>query len=93
MQEPEIFRRVPNYRAQYEISNLGRIRNIRNNRLLHPELNEHDYWVVRLGHRTRLLHYLVYETFVSTIPNNSTIVFIDGNKNNPILSNLELKVR
>lgn len=77
----------------YMVSNLGRIRNIKTNNILHP-VETSGYYKVRLSLNGQtkdwLVHKLVYLSFnkEDIINNNYCIDHIDGNKHNNSLENL-----
>lgn len=79
--------------SNYMVSNLGRIRNIKTNNILHP-VETSGYYKVRLslnGQTTDwLVHKLIYLSFnkEDIINNNYCIDHIDGNKHNNNLENL-----
>lgn len=54
------------------------------------ESDNHGYVRVNTALGRRCLHRIVYETFVSEIPEGMEINHIDGNKSNNALDNLEL---
>ena len=76
------------------VSNLGRVRNIKTNNILHP-VETCEYYKVRLSQKGKtvdwLVHKLVYLSFYkeNNIENkNFCIDHIDGNKHNNNLDNL-----
>ena len=76
----------------YLISNYGRVRNIKSNRLLKPSI-ACGYYKVRLSDKGKasdfIIHRLVYELFSNkTIPESYIIDHIDGNKLNNYIENL-----
>lgn len=79
--------------SNYMVSNLGRIRNIKTNNILHP-VETSGYYKVRLSLNGKttdwLVHKLVYLSFnkEDIINNNYCIDHIDGNKHNNNLENL-----
>lgn len=83
---------IPNF-PNYKISNLGRIRNINTNNLLHPSLTC-GYYKVRLSNFGKttdfMVHKLVYQCFSkdSTNEDGYVIDHIDGDKQNNNFSNL-----
>ena len=77
---------IEGYEGYYQISNLGRIRNIKSNRILQPSLTC-GYYKVRLSNngliKDYLVHYLVFKHFHNEEYNiNLVIDHIDGNKLN-----------
>ena len=76
----------------YEISNLGNVRNLKSNRLLKSTVNSNGYFLIKIeksGIRKAFkLHRLIAMTFIPN-PNNKPIVdHIDGNKTNNQIDNL-----
>ena len=91
MERWKIYNDIPTY----EISNFGRVRNIRTGRILHTFINTNGYEIVQLHNQgdcfTKKIHRLVAETFVY---NDDPIIktdinHIDGNKLNNDSGNLE----
>lgn len=91
----ELWKDIPNYEGIYQISNLGRLRNISSYwRLLSTPINK------QIGYRycsltknkksiTKYIHRLVAEAFIPNPNNYKVINYIDGIKDNCIFSNLE----
>ena len=73
----------------YEISNLGNIRNSKNKRLLKIYNRKEGYSSIYLCGKTYTVHRLVGITFLPNIDNKPTINHIDKNKHNNKLENLE----
>lgn len=76
----------------YQVSNLGRVRNTKTNKILKGSKDAGGYIRVDIQlpccpRKKYLVHRLVYECFVS--PNYNIINHIDGNKSNNIVTNLE----
>lgn len=89
----EIWKDVAGYEGYYQVSNLGRIRHIKFDRLLKLCCDSYGYLIVVLSkggiHRTRTVHRLVAKAF---IPNESNYVQVnhkDENKQNNCVENLE----
>jgi len=87
----EIWKNVEDY-DNYQVSNLGRIKSVRNNRIMNP-------WVDRTGRlgigfsenskkKKFRIHRLVLETFVGNCPKNMECCHWDGNPTNNRLENL-----
>ena len=80
--------------TQYEVSNLGRIRNIKTGRFLKPAIINKGYHSLMMHkdsinrHITLKLHRIVAETYLIKIP-NFVIDHIDNNKNNNSSKNLQ----
>lgn len=88
----EIWKEIPEY-PLYEVSNQGNVRNIKTGRLLHTYISPKGYRVVTLSdhgiQKTVLVHKLVAEAFVEKYYDDLDVAFLDGNKSNPIASNLD----
>ena len=88
--EGEIWKIVPE-NTLYSISNKGRVRNNRTNRLLKFDTSHGGYQRVMLNTRKRyLVHRLVYSCFTNDYDlDNYVIDHIDSNKSNNNLENLQ----
>ena len=94
----EIFKPVNNLEDIYEISNFGRVRNIKTNKFLTPRDNGKGYLDITLGTKDRkrrtYIHRLVAEHFID-IPDSLKgyekldVNHIDSNKGNNFYKNLE----
>lgn len=91
----EIWRPVVGYEKQYEVSNFGNIRRIRN--LLYRFIEKRGYYLVRISKNGRLkshrLHTLVAAAFHGQRSQGSVVHHIDGNKLNNNAANLEYLTR
>ncbi len=81
----EEFREIKNYR-NYQVSNLGNIKNILSGKNLKPIINRSNYCLVRLGKSSKLIHRLVCEAFIPN-PENKTLV--DHKNNNRVDNRVE----
>jgi len=91
------------YDDVYEISNLGRLKNVREanatfvGKILSPRTRDDGYTVFCLCYQnTRkypLAHQLVATSFIGPYPDGMEINHIDGNKSNNCLNNLEYVTR
>lgn len=97
----EIWKDIPGY-SNYQLSNLGRVRNIKRGTILKVETTKKGngtYYRVRLASLCKskdvhfMLHRLLYEVFVGPIPDGKEIDHIDRNPANNDLSNLRLASR
>ena len=83
------------YLYNYEISNLGRIRNVKTQHILKPSLTGHGYLacVVSMGKKGKWhsikIHRAVAETFLPNPNHLPQVNHKDGNKLNNIVDNLE----
>ena len=77
----------------YQVSNLGRIKSIRNNIILKPGIDSHGYLHVSLYKNgngcTKNIHVIVAKTFILNPLNLPEVNHIDGNKINCAVTNLE----
>lgn len=77
----------------YQVSNLGRIKNLKSNKILKCNCSKYSYQYVQLhndnGWKQFSVHRLVAETFIEN-PNNFPIVnHKDSDKHNNFVDNLE----
>ena len=82
---------------EYEVSNLGRIRNSKTKRVLKTHVNERGYETVTITnnnkHHNIKVHRMVANTFYEGDHNNLDVNHIDGNKLNNHIDNLEYCTR
>lgn len=92
MSEVETFVKIEGF-ENYEVSNLGKVRNIKSGRLLKPYLTKNGYLRHYLhGHDKRkhlLLHRILATAFIDNPGKKPQVNHIDENKLNNDLSNLE----
>jgi len=73
----------------YEVSNYGNVRNMRNQRLLKPVLNRKGgYYKVNLDGKQYYVHRLVVNTFFNGT-GKSRVKHTDGDHLNNVITNLE----
>lgn len=86
----EIWKKLKEY-PNYEVSNLGRIRN--QQKLLKPYKTNNGYLHIFLSKNGKqkqfLLHRLIAEAFIDNLKNLKEINHIDGDKSNNSINNLE----
>lgn len=91
----EIWKKINDY--NYEVSSLGRIRNIKTNRILKNIKTVHGYEEVSLRKDNKAkiykVHRLVAIAFIDNPENKAEVNHIDGKKNNNSLENLEWVTR
>ena len=92
----EFFKEIDGY-PNYEISNLGRVRNIKVGRVLRQFETKYGYVQVSLckdrKQKSFLVHRLVATAFIPNFENKREINHIDGDKTNNCVSNLEWSTR
>ena len=76
---------ISNKENIYQISNYGRIKNNKTNRILKQTIDNHGYY----NYDKNLIHRLVSKTFLTPILNFNVVNHIDGNKLNNHYKNLE----
>ncbi len=88
----EIWHDVKNFEGLYQVSNFGRIRNIKG-RTLKQQINKDGYFRVGLSfnHKRRyyFVHRLIAEVFLPNPDNKKFIVHKDHNRQNNQISNLQ----
>lgn len=92
MNQQEFWRPIINFEGKYEISNLGRVRNMKTGRILkhflssgYPCVELWDSWI----RTSKRIHVLLAETFIGERPPRHEVDHIDGDKLNFSLENLE----
>ena len=92
MSEVETFVKIDGF-ENYEVSNLGRVKNIKSGRILKPKLRRDGYLGFRLYENNKqkylLLHRIIATAFIDNPEEKPQVNHIDENKLNNDLSNLE----
>lgn len=92
MSEVETFVKIEGF-ENYEVSNLGKVRNIKSGRILKPHLNENGYLRYFLCENNKkknlFLHRIIATTFIDNPEGKPCVNHIDENKLNNDLRNLE----
>lgn len=95
--DKEIWKDIAGYEGLYQISNQGRIKNVKKSIIKKPTLCKNGYLYVDLYKNNKRLkktiHRLVAEAFLNNKNNYSDINHKDGNKLNNDVSNLEFCTR
>lgn len=91
--DQEIWKDIDGYKGLYQISNLGRVKSLRQNRIMKPSSNEKGYLRVGLTknkeYKTVKVHRLVAIAFISNPHNKSEINHINNIRNDNRADNLE----
>lgn len=92
MSEVETFVKIEGF-ENYEVSNLGKVRNIKSGRMLKPQLNRNGYLMHLLYENNKqkhlYLHRIIAIAFIDNPEEKPCVNHIDENKLNNDLSNLE----
>ena len=92
MSEVETFVKIEGF-EKYEVSNLGKVRNIKSGRIIKPFLNNSGYLLHCLCENNKkknlLLHRIIATAFIDNPEEKPCVNHIDENKTNNDLSNLE----
>ena len=92
MSEVETFVKIEGF-EKYEVSNLGKVRNIKSGRILKPHLNHNGYLKHHLYRHDKqkelFLHRIIATAFIDNPGEKPQVNHIDENKLNNDLSNLE----
>lgn len=90
----EIWLEIVGFEGRYEVSNLGRVRNMVNGRVRSLQQDKNGYWRITLKDldskkRSKLVHRLMATTFIPNPKNYPILNHIDGDSSNCLLNNLE----
>lgn len=92
MIEVETFVKIDGF-ENYEVSNLGKVRNMKNGRILKPKLQKNGYLTYCLSENNKqkrlYLHRIIAIAFIDNPDEKPCVNHIDENKLNNDLSNLE----
>lgn len=91
----ELWKPIKGYESKYQVSTLGRIRNIRLSKILSGGTDRYKS-VTLYRHsiqKTFPIHKIVVESFIGKRKQNEEVNHIDGNKWNNAVSNLEYTTR
>lgn len=88
----ENWKNISGYEEKYQVSNLGKVKNIKNNFILKP-IDSHGYKYVHLcdasKRKNKAIHRLVALAFIPNPFNYPEVNHKDGNKSNNNVNNLE----
>lgn len=86
----ENWKAVVGFEGRYEVSDLGRVRSwVRGERILRAGVSSNGYPTVALGRgNSRTVHSIVAEAFVGPKCDGQEVRHKDGNRKNPVASNL-----
>ena len=89
----EIWKEIPDYEGIYQVSNLGKIRSCKNNKIRKQTKQRSGYMRIILTKDAKqkaiAVHILVAKCFVNNKNNYPFVNHIDGNKENNNANNLE----
>ena len=89
----EIWKDIVGYEGLYQVSNLGRVKSVKRNKILSQKHNWDGYLRIQLWRNNKnkyvSIHRLVAEAFIENPNKKPFINHIDGNKQNNNVDNLE----
>ena len=91
----EIWKPVVGYLGFYEVSNLGRVKSLKDNLgrdrelILKPQKRKDGYFTIELKRSTKFLHRIVAEAFIPNPENKPQVNHKDSNRENNQTGNLE----
>jgi hypothetical protein len=86
----EIWKDIPWYEWNYQVSNMGKVKNIIKNTYLKTAKIKDWYELLVIGKNyTKNIHRIMRELFLDNINNNKCVNHIDWNKHNNTIENLE----
>lgn len=89
----EIWKTIKDYESLYEVSNLGRVRSKKTNKIMAMYKQNKGYYCLSLSYKSKTyhptIHRLVAEHFLPKIEGMNQVNHIDGDKSNNTVANLE----
>jgi hypothetical protein len=89
----ELWKKVIDYEDYYIVSNIGRVKNLKTNKIIAQTLNKDGYWCCGLyknkKHKVFITHRLMMIAFVPNPENKEQVNHINAIKTDNILVNLE----
>ena len=85
----EVWKDIKGYEGLYQISNTGKVKGLKRNKVLKPILQRSGYYYVDLQRKRRLVHRLVAEAFIDNPDNLPEVNHKDEDKVNNSVENLE----
>jgi predicted XRE-type DNA-binding protein len=89
----EIWKPIKGFEDYYLISNYGRLKSLRFNKIMKPSVQKHGYILASLTINSvvyyRYIHRLVADNFLNKIEGKEVVNHKDGKKNNNYFENLE----
>lgn len=88
----EIWKDINGYEGKYQISNFGRVKTLKRNRILRPNKSgEYDYVILYMNGKGKIkkIHRLVAESYIDNPNKLECVNHKDENKRNNVVSNLE----
>lgn len=93
MSENEVWKDIKGYEGLYQVSNLGRVKHLKKNKIKEIYHSKHGYCRVGLSKngkmKNKLVHRLVAEQFIDNEMDKPQVNHIDGDKSNNRVENLE----
>lgn len=85
----EVWKDIKGYEGLYQISNTGKVKGLKRNKVLKLILQRSGYYYVDLQRKRRLVHRLVAEAFIDNPDNLPEVNHKDEDKVNNSVENLE----
>lgn len=90
VQDREVWKEIAGFESRYAVSSKGRVKNLKNGKILKNVIDPHGYLRIKLGRgNMRRIHRLVAQAFIPNPLNLPQINHIDECKSNNNVENLE----